>query len=200
MSSERKMPDLADEIIVAWRLLYPEPERGWRGNPGGRAALRRAATPVSVMVEPAFHEILGRVRDSGIELRGSADSLFYQRLAVGIGALAERRSGDSGSRRFATLLGGSSKPEERRLKTLRFQGLIAALDRGADADALTGLRRAMAIIGEDRFDARQFLRDLLGWSDRTRIDWTFAYYGHARPDAGAATTPATTVDLEEQAN
>lgn len=172
---------------MAW-----QPPRSRRAAPGGNTRIGDGGTGIPRHSGPGARQ--------RIELRGSADSLFYQRLAVGVGALAERRSGDSGSRRFATLLGGSSKPEERRLKTLRFQGLIAALDRGADADALTGLRRAMAIIGEDRFDARQFLRNLLDWSDRTRIDWTFAYYGHARPDAGAATTPATTVDLEEQAN
>jgi CRISPR type I-E-associated protein CasB/Cse2 len=193
-------PDLAAAIMPAWRLLYADPERHWRGDPGGRAALRRAVTPEAVMVVPAFHDILIAVRQSGVDLPARADANLYRWLAVAIGALAERRSGDGGGQRFAAALGGSSKPEERRFKTLRFQALIAALDRAPDADTLTALRRGMAIIADDRIDARQFVRDLLGWSDRTRIDWTFAYFGQpARPQTGTADIPATTHELEEQA-
>ena len=186
--SETETPELPGAVIHAWRNLYPDPEHRWRGDPGGRAELRRAATPEAILVVPAFHDILIAVRDSGIDLPSRTEADLYRRLALAIGALAERRAGDSGAKRFAAALGGSSKPEERRFKTLRFQALIAALDRAPDADALTALRRGMAIIGDERIDMRAFLRDLLFWSDRTRIDWTFAYFGQTRRDPAEATT------------
>ena len=193
--SETETPDLTGAIIGAWRNLYPAPEQRWRGDPGGRAELRRAATPEAILVVPAFHDILIAVRESGIDLPSRADANHYRWLALAIGALAERRSGDSGGQRFAAALGGSSKPEERRFKSLRFQALTAALDRAPDADALTALRRGMALIGDDRLDTRAFLRDLLFWSDRTRIDWTFQYFGQTRRDSADATTQ----NLEEPA-
>jgi CRISPR type I-E-associated protein CasB/Cse2 len=199
-TSVTELPDLAGAIIRAWRLLYPDPERNWRGDPGGRAALRRAATPEAVMVEPAFHDILIAVSESNVDLPTRADANLYPWLAVAIGALAQRRSGDGGGQRFAAALGGSSKPEERRFKTLRFQGLIAALDRSPDAETLAALRRGMAIIADENINARQFVRDLLSWSDKTRIAWTFDYFGQpTRPQTSTADTPATTHELEEQA-
>ena len=70
--------------MPAWRLLYADPERHWRGDPGGRAALRRAATPEAVMVVPAFHDILIAVRQSGVDLPARADANLYRWLALAI--------------------------------------------------------------------------------------------------------------------
>lgn len=189
-------PDLGREIVRAWRTLYPDADQGWRGNPGGRAGLRRAPTPEAVLMEPAFQDLLSMVRESGVVLPTATDAPFYLRLALVVGVLAGRRTGDSGGQRLAAALGGSGKPEDRRLKTLRFQALIAALDRGPDADALTALRRALKLVEDDTVDIYRLVRDLLNWKAQTRIDWTFAYYGQtARPTATSAPTP----DLEEQA-
>jgi CRISPR type I-E-associated protein CasB/Cse2 len=189
-------PDLAGAIIRAWRTLYPDPERGWRGDPGGRAALRRAATPEAVLVEQAFHDLLAMIRETGALSGPDADARLYRRIAIVIALLCERRGDASGSRPFASALGGSSKPEERRFKTLRFQALIAALDRDHGADALGALRRALKLLGDEPVDLHRLVRDLLRWRDRTRIEWTFAYFGQQlRPDGPAAKTP----EIEEQA-
>lgn len=189
-------PDLAGAIIKAWRTLYADPERRRRGDPGGRAALRRAASLEAMLVEPAFHDLLAVLRETGAPLRPATDAQFYRRVAIAIGALCERRSDGSGSRPFAAALGGSSKPEERRFKTLRFQALIAALDRGQDADALSALRRALKLLGDEPVDVYRLVRDLLDWRDKTRIEWTFAYFGQTlRKDPAEATTQ----NIEEQA-
>lgn len=189
-------PDFAGAIIKTWRTLYADPERGWRGDLGGRAALRRAATPEAVLVEPTFHNLLAAIAETGAQLRPTTDEQFYRRIAIAIGALAERRSDNSAGRTLAAVLGGSNKPEERRFKTLRFQALIAALDRGPDAEALGALRRALKFLGDEPVDLYRLVRDLLGWRAKTRIDWTFAYFGQARRLDAFATIPH---DIEEQA-
>jgi CRISPR type I-E-associated protein CasB/Cse2 len=188
-------PDLPSAIIKSWRAMYPYPERKHPGDPGGRAALRRAATPEAVLMEPAFHTLLSSVRESGAPLPPASDDRFYRRLALVFGVLSERRSGAGGTRPLAAVLGGSSKAEERRFKTLRFQALVAALDRGPDAYSLAALRRALKLLGDDTVNLHRFVRDLLHWDDKARIRWTFAYFGQTAPlNAPESSTP----DLEEQ--
>lgn len=181
-------------LVAAWRLLYPDPETSRPGDAGVRAALRRAGSPDAVMLEPAFHMLLLRMRDKGVDFAGFNDER-YRRLAFIVGLLAERRSGDSNSKlRFLQALGGSPKPEERVLSMLRFQSLMAALDRGLDADAMMSLRRSMKAAADLKFDIHEFVKDLMNWGDATRIKWTFDYFG--RPHLAALPQPAAT-DTEE---
>lgn len=179
---------LASALVAAWRLLYPDPETKRPGDPGARAALRRAGSPEAVMLEPAFHMLLLHMRDRGFDFGGFNDER-YRRLALVVGLLAERKNGGAGTRRFLKALGGASKPEDRVLSTPRFQSLMAALDRGLDADAMTSLRRALKAAADLDFDIHEFVRDLMNWGDATRIKWTFDYFGQPQP---AAAQPVAT--------
>ncbi|WP_187968882.1 type I-E CRISPR-associated protein Cse2/CasB [Aquibium microcysteis] len=176
-------------LVAAWRLLYPDPDTSRPGDAGARAALRRAGSPDAVMLEPAFHMLLLRMKTEGFDFSGFAD-WRYRRLALIAGLLAERRDGNSGPRRFMQALGGAPKAEERAFSTLRFQALMAALDRGLDADAMTSLRRAMKVAAQLEFNAGAFADDLMNWGDATRIKWTFDYFG--RPHLAAAPQPVAT--------
>lgn len=181
--SRDELHQLAGAVIAAWGALYPDPERRRRGDPGGRAALRRATSPEAVLIEEAFHDLLARMREGGYDFSGWPGARFL-RFALVIGALAERRTDGAQGRPLAAVLGGTTRSEERRLKTLRFQALIAALDRGADGEALTALRRALKIAADQPIDLFRLVRELMSWGERTRIDWTFAYFGQSsRPSA-----------------
>lgn len=187
---------LASALVAAWRLLYPDPEKGRPGDAGARAALRRAGSPDAVMVEPAFHMLLLRMRDTGFDFSGFAD-WRYRRLALIAALLAERRDGASAPRRFMQALGGAPKAEDRLLSTLRFQALMAALDRGLDDEAMTSLRRAMKVASDIDFNVTAFAEDLMNWGDATRIKWTFDYFG--RPHLAATpTTPTETANPESE--
>ncbi|HHZ10490.1 MAG TPA: type I-E CRISPR-associated protein Cse2/CasB [Rhizobiales bacterium] len=175
-------------LIAAWRLLYPDPETKRPGDPGARAALRRAGSPDAVMLEPAFHMLLLRMKADGFDFSGFAD-WRYRRLALIAALLAERRDGASAARRFMQVLGGAPKAEDRPLSTLRFQALMAALDRGVGDEAMTSLRRAMKVASGVDFNVTAFARDLMNWGDATRIAWTFDYFG--RPHLAAARPAAT---------
>lgn len=174
---------LASALVAAWRLLYLDPETKRPGDAGARAALRRAGSPEAVMLEPAFHMLLLHMKTDGFDFSGFAD-WRYRRVALIAALLAERRDGASAPRRFMQVLGGAPKAEDRLLSTLRFQALMAALDRGVDDEAMTSLRRAMKVASGVDFNVTAFADDLMNWGDATRIKWTFDYFG--RPHLAAA--------------
>jgi len=197
-----------DALIFAWRQFYPHAESGRPGNAGARAALRRAATPEAVMLEPAFHDLLLAMAGEGCDLSGFGERR-YRRLARIAALLAQRRSTESGSKRFLQVLGGSSDTDKRVLSTSRFQALMAALERAADganadvdaeAEALTALRRAMLAAKDLPFNIKGFVRDLWTWNDSTAIRWTFDYFGRSYRAAPSTTTgrgPTTTSEETE---
>lgn len=195
-SSPMKKMELYTALVAAWRRLYPEPDNKWPGDSGARAALRRAATPEEVLMEPAFHALLQRMRASGAEIRASVSSETYLRLALIAGVLSERRGPQSGSSSFMDTVGGSANGDERKLSALRFQALMTALDRGSGEERMRALRRAMTMAADRDFNLHAFARDLLNWSDGTRIAWTFDYFGrHYQPLA--ADTELQSTDSEE---
>jgi CRISPR type I-E-associated protein CasB/Cse2 len=189
---------LAPALVAAWRLLYPDGETKRPGDAGARAALRRAGSPDAVMLEPAFHLLLLRMKAEGFDFSGFAD-WRYRRLALTAGLLAERRDGGSGPRRFMQALGGAPKAEDRILSTLRFQSLMAALERGLDEEAMTSLRRAMKAASDVDFHVQAFAEDLMNWGDTTRIKWTFDYFGrpHLATAAPSAATDTANPETEE---
>lgn len=192
--SKDELHQLAGQVIAAWGELYPDPERKRRGDPGARAAMRRAASPEALLIEEAFHDLLARMRDGGCDFSGWP-SKRYLRLALVVGALAERRTDRADGPPLAAVLGGKAKPEERLLKALRFQLLIVALDREADGEALTALRRTLKIAADKEIDLYRLVRDLMNWGERTRIDWTFAYFGKSDRRAPASEQATDTKEL-----
>lgn len=183
----RKPVALADAMVGAWRELYPHAESHRRGDAAARASLRRAPSPAAAMLEPAFHALLLRMKEIGADVSNVGDDR-YARIALVACLLAERKDGRSGPKRFLQVLGGAPGAEDRVLSTLRFQALMAALERGFDEDALTSLRRAIKAADDLEFNVRAFAADLLDWKAQTRIRWTFDYFGQARLSAATHLT------------
>ena len=197
-----KAPRRHDETVTAlisvWRRLYPNPDTHQRGDAGARAALRRAPSPDAVLLEPAFHALLLAMKEGGFDFR-SFDNDHYRRLALVAALLAERRDGSSGQKRLLQVLGGFDA-DQRSLSVLRFQSLMAALDRGLDEEAMTALRRALKVAGEATFNIQAFTGDLLGWNERMRIKWTFDYFGRPHVAEPSGLDPAPThMSAEETA-
>lgn len=179
MTSESKPVSEVDALIAAWRELYAHEETGRRGDAGARARLRRAATPGDVELEPAFHDLLRRMKDKGFTFAWHGrDASRYRRLALVIGLLAGRRDGSSGRQRLMQVLGGRADAAENTLKPLRFQALISALERDDDAEIMTTLRRTLVMAKDSAFNVQAFARDILSWNEGSRRRWTYDYFGY----------------------
>lgn len=172
-------------IMTWWRSLYPDDKTGRRGDAGARAALRRAESPFQVLLLPACHDLLMRLRDSGVPPGGLSDARL-KRLAMAAALICECRDDQQGSKSFAAALGSAVDDERRLLSPLRFQRLMAVMDRAEPAEQMTTLRRALAHVKGTPFKVRFFVRDLLLFSDETRIRWTFDYYGTDRETPSVA--------------
>lgn len=141
------------------------------------ARLRRCGTPEQALMEPATLLLARRLGVGAHQI----DSL--RRIGVIAAVMAHVRTDDPQTP-FAQRLGSGDRPP---LSALRFGALMTAAPGSAQLDAF---RRAVAIAGrtanvEDLGDA------LWHWGERTRLDWTFRYWG-----AGAA---ASAIDLKETA-
>lgn len=176
MTTDEKTPE--GIILGAWRTLYPDEATKQRGDAGARAQLRRAASPAEVELEPAFHEFLKRMKLGGFDFEPyRRDRRRLRRLALIAGLLATRKSSHALGRRLMQALGGTSDPSERKLKPLRFQALIAALDRDDEAEIMTTLRRALLMARDEEINLNALVHDLLYWGDDTRRCWTYDYFG-----------------------
>lgn len=124
-----------------------------------RARLRRCDTAAEALAVDATHRLHAAL---GGDLQNRADTLAL--IAV---ALANIRT--SGTPTAAARMGES-------LSALRFQALI----RSDAATLIRPLRRALAQI-DHTANVGRLARDLFYWSDKTRTDWCFAYYGATSP-------------------
>jgi CRISPR system Cascade subunit CasB len=113
----------------------------WRAlddDRGGRAALRCAATPIEVMLVPAYHRLLHALREAGQRLPESR----LTKLAAIAGIAACVREAGSGS------LGGDfggAKSDKAALTALRLRRLLACDDA---QELYPQLRRAIALLGQ----------------------------------------------------
>ena len=183
-------------LIAAWQRLYPDPDKPFerRGNAGARAQLRRAGSPAEVELEPAFHALLRDMKDCGHVFPVHAS---YRRLALVAGLLACRPNGRSRGQPLMQVLGGKGEPSEHRLKPLRFQSVISALDREDEAEIMTALRRALLMARDDALDLHAFARDVLHWGEEARRRWTYHYFGY--PHHSDQTEPTETPSEESPA-
>jgi CRISPR type I-E-associated protein CasB/Cse2 len=124
-----------------------------------RAKLRRCETAEDALAIDATHALHLAL---GGRLQSRADTLAL--IAV---ALANIR--DPHPQSAAARMGES-------LSALRFQALI----RSDTAGLIRPLRRALVQI-DSTANVGRLARDLFYWSDKTRNDWCFAYYGAAAP-------------------
>lgn len=166
-------------ILDWWRRLYPDADTKMRGDAGARAAMRRADTPLEALLQPACHELLKLLRDRGVH-PGRLSDAHLKRIAMAASLLCHRQDVRTGGQSFTAALGPRADGERALLAPLRFQSLMAAIHRADDAEQMKALRRALALAKDAPFNITGFVRDLLHFSDQTRIRWTFDYYGAAR--------------------
>lgn len=139
----------------------------WRENIENRqsgraralAARLRRAGPVEALAEPEVHELA-----RALDLR---DGL---RLARIVTLLAEVRT-----RAPQTLMERLGGPDPA-LSPLRFQRLM----RASEAELPDALRRAIGL-AERSCNVAALGEDLLFWNEKTRVRWSFQYFGAAAP-------------------
>ena len=149
------------EIIDNW----------WRSNIGSRehnpaaralAARLRRVTGVEALAEPAVHKLA-----QGLDLgKREGDASRLVRLAI---VLAEVRGNDQ--RSLAARLGAGEA-----LSRLRFERLI----RSSPDELAAAVRRALAMV-ECRCNVGMLGADLLFWTEKTRANWCFEYFGAPPP-------------------
>lgn len=183
--SETSDPDVVVQSIMGWwRSLYPDETTKRRGDAGARAAMRRADGPVQALLLPACHDLFRLLRDKGVS-PGRMSDAYLRRIALAAAVICERRNDETGSRPLCEVLGVAPDGGQAALSPLRFQSLMATMDRGDGAEQMTALRRALAQAKDAPFNVQRLVRDILRFSDDTRIRWTFDYYG-TRREAPAA--------------
>ena len=157
-----------------WTALQPARERGYRGDPGALARLRRASL-IDAMTEPVtvrLHRELGLTRQT------------FSRAALVACVLAHVRE-DEPRLTVARAAGPRSSGETGVLSALRFRRLLNI--RGEE-DCLISFRRLVTLLG-GKLKVADLAETLLDWNDeakgdRCRTRWAFDYYdaGWAAPD------------------
>jgi CRISPR system Cascade subunit CasB len=149
------------------RTIRPDHESG-RAR-AVRAMLRRAESPLDVVVVPEVHDLNHALAAAGRDLTRDAD-----RLALVAVVLANLES-DTPDRAAARM--GGAHASRAPVSALRFQRLVRTRRPG---ELMRPLTRALAQI-DHAANVRALSRDLLTWGERTRRNWCFDYYGAARP-------------------
>ena len=178
MASEPQ-PQVA--AVLNWRRELQSQSGASRA---ARARLRRASSVIEALMLEETLDLIKAARQAGA--RGSGD--FEQRLVVLAMTLA-RVEGESGAP-LARVLGQTSNDDRPRLSPARFGGLLrAARARNWDAFA-RALRRAMAILGDTRFDVARLVRDVLDLDDATLRRWAYDYWQTSAPADPESSQPA----------
>jgi CRISPR system Cascade subunit CasB len=180
-----------------WAALQDQRADGTPNRVRDRAALarlRRAATPLQAVEEPAVISLYKQLGFSEYRLERR-----LPRVAVVAAVLAHVRSEPEGSGRrqsFAEMLGRGERPL---MSALRFKRLLAASN---DQDLLNGFRRAVALAGGRNIDVGDLAGSLLDWSEtgsllewseKRRMRWAFDYYG-----AGMAAPKPDTASTDDE--
>ncbi|MXY84052.1 MAG: type I-E CRISPR-associated protein Cse2/CasB [Gemmatimonadetes bacterium] len=159
------------------------------GDRGARARLKRCESVFDALLEPETHRLIASVHGNYVP---------EQKLAI-LALVLARVENTANYPTFADALGltregtiptGDARP---RLSPMRFSTLLRASE---DADEFArALRRALAILGDTRFNVRRFIGDVLFFTDQTRQKWTFEYYHTRRADATEDTQPQEETQL-----
>lgn len=163
----------AREALLSWHAGLGKTDLG------GRAELRRAATPGDVVFVPAFHRLLHSLEERGLDVSRPATR---ERLAAVAGLVARVETHVRDKQSFAAQLGrpaaDSSRPPVSRL---RFARLVAAQD---IAELYGQLARALPLL-DKKADLVSLAESVLTWNDATRRRWAYDYYRVA-PERAAA--------------
>lgn len=163
-------------IVLGWWSRHVHADTGEARALAAR--LRRASTFAETLAEPRVYDLshMLSLRDPK-RLALIAQALAGVKTHMPWGALARRL--------------GAGDP--RAMSELRFQRLIGSPDLAALSIAL---RRALPMV-DDACDVAALGRDLLFWTEKTRVDWCFDYFGAAVPDA--APTPVEALQEDTKA-
>lgn len=145
----------------------------WEGlqqDTGGRARLRRCSDPEEVMLEPAFHRLLQRIRTLSNQSGGEITEHDIHRLAAVAGLLAHVKARHQ--RPLAEQMAESgAKGDRPPLSPLRFRRLI----KEPFDDLYPAMRRVIA-----QLDKKANIHDLADsvfyWGDRVRKRWALVYF------------------------
>ena len=169
-----------------WTSLQPAHERGYRGDPGALARLRRASL-IDAMAEPVtvrLHRELGQARQ------------HFPRAALVACVLSHVRE-DEPRQKVARAAGPLSSGDTSVLSALRFRRLLNV--RGEE-DCSIAFRRLVALL-KDKVNIADLAECLLDWNDeekgnRRRTRWAFDYYdaGFAAPDSESEVTTDTKIE------
>lgn len=132
-----------------------------------RARLRRCTTASEALTIEAVHDLNARLREKGF--RPDADRLAL--ITIALAHVAE--AGELGVAFEFGRRAGKDRP--RTLSEQRFQALIRTT---RPADLIAPLRRAMAILRRAPA-VTPMATDLYFWSENTRTQWCFQYFGAA---------------------
>ena len=159
------------------------------GDRGARARLKRCESVFDALLEPETHRLIASVHGNYVP---------EQKLAI-LALVLARVENTANYPTFADALGltregtiptGDARP---RLSPMRFSALLRA---SGDTDEFArALRRALAILGDTRFNVRRFIGDVLFFDDQTRRAWTFEYYHTRRPDTAENIQPQEETQL-----
>ena len=164
-----------DQVARRWWAMIQGKNEDVAQRPGrDRAALarlRRAATPVEALEEPAVFDLYKKLGFGRVDI-----DRRLSRVAVVAAVLAHIKedaapAGNGFRRRFAEILGQGERPL---MSELRFKRLLSATE---DRELMTAFRRAVALGGGKNIDVGDVAASLLDWSDRRRMRWAFDYYG-----------------------
>lgn len=149
-------------VLLDWWRHLEEHDRG------GRAELRRCATPAQVVFVPAFHRLLDRLRNAGLNVQAT------DRLAAVAGLVAGVKSDATSPGGMAVQLAGGANTEPPVVSPLRFRRL---LETDQPDDVFTLLRRFVAQLG-GACDLVSLAHAAAEWPEQPRLrrDWALAYY------------------------
>ena len=149
-----------------WRDQQPDPAHKRSGDRAALARLRRCATIVEAMQDPAT---LSLFRCCGGRSR---DDLPFAALAAGV--LAHVRAENAEQPSVARAVGPTStdEPSTALMKPLRFRRLMEA---ETPDERLTAFRRLVALAG-GRVNVRNLAAALLAWNEDLRTRWIYDYW------------------------
>jgi CRISPR system Cascade subunit CasB len=161
MSVSFEKQQIAGDILTSW----------WEGlqqDSGGRARLRRCKSPEEVMLEPAFHRLLNRMRPLLEKDNSNSPDAAYLRLAAVAGLLSHVTARDS--RPLAERM-ADSKGNRPLFSSLRFRRLLKAPFEEIYPAMIRVIRQ---------LDKTASLSDLANsifyWGDAVRKRWALAYF------------------------
>ena len=150
-------PAALGRLLLAWWAKLDD-------DRGGRAVLRRAASPTQVALTAPYQRVFQRLR-AGADIPQHS----YERIAAIIGLLAHVKENDS--RPIPQAMSECEPGGRPPVSELRFLRLLDS----PDIETLfTGLRRVLPLM-KDRVDVLALANDVFFWGDGVKKRWAYDY-------------------------